>query len=69
MQIPQIPGISIALSTYNRPQSLVKLLESIAEQKFVKFEMIDVSIVDDGTSEDKRAILKEDYPFKLNYNY
>jgi len=43
------PIISVIVATYNRPKSLLRLLDQLNDQRCIDFRGLDVSIVDDGT--------------------
>lgn len=58
--------ISIVIPTYNRPESLLRLLESLAAQQDVDWEAGEVLVVDDGSSVSYAAVLSgRDWPFEL----
>lgn len=59
---------SIVIPTYNRKESLELTLESVVRQSF-PFDRFDVIIVDDGGSDNTKAILQNIYPFELRYFY
>lgn len=48
------PFFSIVIPTYNRPLKLLNALKSLANQTFKDFEVI---VVDDGSTEDYKAII------------
>jgi len=76
------PSLSIIVASYNRPKTLLRLLDQINDQRCVDFKMVDVCVVDDG-SEDSAFFgngmkdLKEDdydqyvvdYKYQLLYIY
>jgi len=43
------PTISIICATFNRPRTLLRLLDQLNDQRCVDFRGVDVCIVDDGT--------------------
>lgn len=59
------PLYSIIVPVYNRPQEVVELLASLAQQTFKDF---DVVLVEDGSSQDSEQVVK-DYSDTLNINY
>jgi len=61
-----LPPISILITTYNRPQSLARLLQSLADQKHIIWKEHEVVVVDDGS--DPRPELPET-PFLIHYLY
>ncbi|KWW28921.1 MAG: family 2 glycosyl transferase [bacterium P3] len=59
--------ISLVIPVYNRPDEIVELLQSIAEQRFRDFEVV---VVEDGSSRPcKEAIAPFADCFKLQYFY
>lgn len=63
------PSISVIVSTYNRPQSLHRLLGILNDQRCVHLKnSIDVCVVDDGSEHDQTRIFPE-YRFNFEYIY
>ncbi len=61
-----IKKISIIIPTYNRPESLLRLLESLAAQQGVDWDAGEVLVVDDGSSVPYEAALSgREWPFAL----
>jgi GT2 family glycosyltransferase len=61
--------ISVICATYNRPKSLLHILEQLSDQRCVNLaEDVDVVIVDDGSSQSMTNDLKA-YPFQFQYIY
>jgi glycosyltransferase involved in cell wall biosynthesis len=52
--------ISVIIATYNRPELLVKALESLCVQSYPHFEVI---IIDDGGEQNPEIILQKLWPF------
>jgi hypothetical protein len=69
----QLPKVSIVISTYNRPNSLRRLLNVIADQKHTNFDDIEVLISDDGSNAETRSayapINDRHWPFSLFHEY
>ena len=59
------PTISVVIATYNRADYLSQTIESVLAQTFKDFELI---VVDDGSTDDTRAIL-ESYGDRLRVFY
>ncbi len=58
--------LSIIIPTYNRPESLLRLLESLAAQRDVDWSAGEVIAVDDGSSVSYEAVLVgRDWPFRF----
>jgi glycosyltransferase involved in cell wall biosynthesis len=64
----EAPTISIIISTYNRPQALVRILDSIEHQLRIDLGKVDVCVVDDGSDIDLTGLFME-YSFKFQYIY
>jgi len=45
-----LPTISIIIATFNRPQSLQRVLDHIAKQVHFNFDQLDIGIVNDGST-------------------
>ena len=61
--------ISVVCATYNRPKSLLHLLEQLGDQRCVNLaEDIDVVVVDDGSPQSMMPSFPA-YPFKFQYIY
>lgn len=59
------PLVSVIVPTYNRPERLVRSLESIAHQTYENLEIV---VVDDGSeppAADAVAPLREDFPYEV----
>lgn len=48
------PSVSVVIATYNRARFLPETIESVFRQRFEDFELI---VVDDGSTDDTRAVL------------
>jgi glycosyltransferase involved in cell wall biosynthesis len=59
------PTISVVIATYNRANYLSQTIDSVLAQTFKSFELI---VVDDGSSDDTRAILQS-YGDRLRVYY
>jgi len=65
-----LPTLSVVVATYNRPNSLKRLLYNIADQHFLKFEDVDVCVVDDGSEPPAGERINWDvFPFSVEYVY
>ena len=53
--MPQQPAVSVVIATYNRASFLRETIESVLNQSFKDFELI---VVDDGSTDETRQILK-----------
>ena len=62
------PTISVIISTYNRPKSLVRLLDSLNRQLRIDMGKVDVAVVDDGSDIDLTGLFM-DYSFTFHYLY
>lgn len=60
-------SISVIISSYNRPQSLQRLLGHLKRQDNIDPRQMDVCVVDDGSS--NRFQVTETYPFHFEYVY
>lgn len=62
----QSPFISVIIPTYNRKDSLLRTLESLARQTYPadRFEVI---VVDDGGSDGTGEVTQRTFPFALRY--
>lgn len=58
--------VSVIIPTYNRPESVMKLLDSLSQQTLPP-EQFEVIVVDDGSTYDDRVVTERPYPFKLRY--
>ena len=57
---------SVIIPTYNRPESLLRLLESLAAQQGVDWDVGEVLVVDDGSNVSYEAALAgREWPFTL----
>ena len=56
---------SVVVAVYNRPEEMIELLKSIADQTFRDFEII---IVDDGSDRSSRLAFQK-YKSQLNLSY
>jgi glycosyltransferase involved in cell wall biosynthesis len=61
--------ISVVIATYNRPNSLVSLLEQLDDQRCVNGGDLDVTVVDDGSSRDLSNELGRAFRFRFEYIY
>lgn len=58
-----MPPVSVIIPTYNRARFVVKAIESVLRQSVTGLELI---VVDDGSTDDTRAVLKE-YSHRIRY--
>jgi len=58
--------VSVIIPTYNRRESLGKVLDSLSEQT-IPCDQYEVIVVDDGSSVDYSSIVMQRYPFMLTY--
>ncbi|MDZ7339508.1 MAG: glycosyltransferase [candidate division KSB1 bacterium] len=65
-EIGVLPFVSVIIPTYNRKESLLRTLDSLARQTYPadRFEVI---VVDDGGTDSTDQIVQNTYPFKLLY--
>ena len=56
MEISSAPTVSVVMPTYNRADLLPKTIASILSQDFDDFELL---IVDDGSTDNTAALIKE----------
>ena len=59
-------SVSIIIPTYNRKDSLLRTLESLARQTYPT-ERFEVIVVDDGGVDGTESITERDFPFSLRY--
>jgi glycosyltransferase involved in cell wall biosynthesis len=53
--MPEKPAVSVVIATFNRAKFLAETIESILQQSFRDYELL---VVDDGSTDDTRALLK-----------
>ncbi|MCB8968161.1 MAG: glycosyltransferase [Ardenticatenaceae bacterium] len=58
--------VSVIIPTYNRPDSVLKLLDSLCTQTLSP-QQFEVIVVDDGSTYDEAVITKRPFPFSLQY--
>ena len=61
--IEENPLVTVCITTYNRPKTLLQVLESVIKQTY---ENLEILIMDDCSSDDKTEILVKDYIGKDN---
>ena len=59
-------SVSVIIPTYNRKDSLLRTLESLARQTYPA-ERFEVIVVDDGGTDGTESITEQDFPFTLRY--
>jgi glycosyltransferase involved in cell wall biosynthesis len=59
-----MPVVSIVLPTYNRTDDLGRAIGSVLDQRFANFELV---VVDDGSSENTRAVLERFDDERIEY--
>lgn len=62
------PFFSIIITTYNRPQKIIRAIKSVIRQTFTNFELI---IVNDGSTKDYSEVENyiNNYPQSIKYHY
>lgn len=60
------PALSVIIPTYNRKDSLLRALNSVARQTYPA-ERFEVIVVDDGGSDGTVTIAQQPFPFALRY--
>lgn len=60
------PDVSIIIPTYNRKESLLRTLDSLARQTYPA-DRYEVIVVDDGSTDGTRETTKGSFPFHLRY--
>jgi len=60
------PTVSVVIPTYNRAAKVDKTIDSALEQTISGVEVI---VVDDGSSDDTRALLGKKYGNRIHYHY
>ena len=61
-----VPTTSVIIPTYNRRDSLLRTLDSLAKQAF-PMDRLGVVVVDDGSTDDTQTIASRQFPFTLRY--
>ena len=62
------PSLAVICATYNRPNTLLRLLGLLNDQRCVNFNGINVSVVDDGSNRDMSETFPQ-YNFGFSYTY
>ena len=62
----ETPLVSVIIPSYNSRPWIGKALDSLFEQTYTNLEII---VVDDGSTDDTRVYLEENYSGKINYFY
>jgi glycosyltransferase involved in cell wall biosynthesis len=57
---------SVVIPTYNRRESLLETLATLAQQSY-PFDRFEVIVVDDGSTDGTEAVARESIPFTLRY--
>ena len=65
----EVPTIAMIIATYNRPNSLKRLLDCTAKQVHFDFGKLEVGIVNDGSQVHYPDINFDAYPFPITYIY
>lgn len=69
MDVIEPPKIGCIVATYNRPRSLIRLLDNITDQARIDLKnKVVVSVVDDGSDIDLIGLFPP-YPFEFHYLY
>lgn len=66
MSAEPLPFVTVIIPTYNRRDSLLRTLDSLARQTYPA-ERFEVIVVDDGGSDGTEAIVHRTFPFALRY--
>lgn len=66
MSIEPLPFVSVIIPTYNRKDSLLRTLDSLARQTYPA-DRFEVLVVDDGSSDETEDVTQRVYPFALHY--
>ena len=61
-----LPTVSVIIPTHNRKNSLLRTLESVEQQSF-PMDLLEVIVVDDGSTDDTPSIVNQPFPFRLRY--
>ena len=61
-----LPTISVIIPTYNRKESLLRTLDSLAQQTFPMDRLV-VVVVDDGSTDDTQTLTSWQFPFQFIY--
>lgn len=61
----QTPLVSVIVPTYNRPERLVRSLESIAEQTYDELEIVVVDDASETPAAEAIEPLRDDFPYEL----
>lgn len=66
MSAELLPFVSVIIPTYNRKESLLRTLDSLARQTYPadRFEVI---VVDDGGSDGTEEVAQQSFPYDLRY--
>lgn len=62
------PTLSVIVATYNRPRSLLRLLDILDNQLRIDLSQVDVCVCDDGGDIDMTGLFRT-YNFRLVYQY
>ena len=60
------PTISVIIPTYNRRDSLLRLLDSLKQQTLPMDRLV-VIVVDDGSTDDTQIVVSQEFPFPIRY--
>src|ERR1700753_3219602 len=64
--MPNLPDIALCVVTYERPRSLALVLESIAAQRNVRPEQMELVVSDDGSRDETQQVV-EDFRSRANF--
>jgi glycosyltransferase involved in cell wall biosynthesis len=59
-------SVSVIIPTYNRARTVTRAIDSVLSQTHRKFEII---VIDDGSKDETREVLKERYSDQIRYIY
>ena len=60
------PTVSVIIPTYNRKESLLRALDSLAQQT-IPVERLEVIVVDDGSTDETQTLTNQQFPFPVRY--
>ncbi len=61
-----MPAVSVIIPTYNRSNLVKEAVESVLQQTYTDFEVL---VVDDGSTDDTRSVVKQIQDSRIKYYY